>query len=95
MARWCCLETGSVGNKTIGPRIVWRFRCLRLLDMTNRAVVIELRFVINGVIECSTRKTERSSQLSNYVLVFVVWKRDGELERIRAISEDESDVIAW
>jgi len=63
--------------------------------MTNRTVVVELRFVIDSVIECGTRKTEWSSQLSNHVLVFVVWKSDGELERVGGISEDESDVIAW
>jgi len=63
--------------------------------MTNRTVVVELRFVIDSVIECGTRGTKRSSQLSDDVLVFVVWKGDGELERVGGISEYESDVIAW
>jgi len=76
VTRWCCFEAGSVWHEAVGPGVIWRPWRVCLLNMTDRTVVIELRFVVNTMIKRGAAENERRLQLRDHVLVFVVRKDD-------------------
>jgi hypothetical protein len=68
--------------------------------MTNRAVVVELRPVVDRMIEGSAPESERLEtwrpwHSRDHVLMFVVRKNDGELNRGIRLSKSKSNFVAW
>lgn len=68
--------------------------------MTNRAVVVELRPIVDRMIEGSAPESERLEtwrpcHSSDYVLMFVVRKDGRELKQRVRLSKSKSDVVAW